>query len=266
MKLTILALAIILAGCSQEIDFDLNNEEHQRLVVDGWITDLPGPQTIRLTKTTAYFANEPVPPATGAKVSVSDGDQTIILLETLPGIYQTPDNFSGEAGKTYTLEINFEDQTYEADAYLDPIPPIDSVSHRFHRNQAGDEHYDLFLFVQEKPGVGDHYMWHIYRNGEPQTDSLKHVTFVEDDLVDGNYIANWQFDYVDAEPGDSIKVEMWSISKETYEYFQSIMLETDWRGGPFDGPPANVPSNISNGALGFFSASAISTYRFVIEE
>ena len=52
---------------------------------------------------------------------------------------------------------------------------------------------------------------------------------------------------------------MYGISKEQYEHNTALMLETDWGGGPFSGPPANVPSNISNGALGFFSANAVSS-------
>jgi hypothetical protein len=36
-------------------------------------------------------------------------------------------------------------------------------------------------------------------------------------------------------------------------------------GGPFTGPPANVPGNINNGALGFFLAAAVSEVEMVIE-
>ena len=43
------------------------------------------------------------------------------------------------------------------------------------------------------------------------------------------------------------------------------MLETEWRGGLFDSPPANVPSNVSNGALGYFGAAGRSEYTIVIE-
>jgi len=48
---------------------------------------------------------------------------------------------------------------------------------------------------------------------------------------------------------------MFSISGDYYDYLVGLMLETVWKGSPWDGPPANAASNISNGALGYFRAS-----------
>ena len=58
---------------------------------------------------------------------------------------------------------------------------------------------------------------------------------------------------------------MLSISKEAYDYFEAIMLETEYRGGPFDTPPADVPDNISGDAKGFFIASSVARAYMIIE-
>jgi hypothetical protein len=50
---------------------------------------------------------------------------------------------------------------------------------------------------------------------------------------------------------------MISISKAYYDFLTALMIETVWRGTPWDGPPANIPGNISNGGKGFFRASAV---------
>ena len=56
-----------------------------------------------------------------------------------------------------------------------------------------------------------------------------------------------------------VTVEMHSISRKYYDFLVAIALETEFNGDLFSGPPANIPSNISNGGLGFFIASAVTT-------
>ena len=49
-------------------------------------------------------------------------------------------------------------------------------------------------------------------------------------------------------------------------YSQNTALgQQVFRGGLFDGPPANVPTNVSNGAMGYFSASSV-TYSETIAD
>ncbi len=262
-----IAAILLVAGCTEKIPLDLNDEGFDRLVVDGLITDRMEAHTVNLTKTTSYFENQAAPRATGATVTISDGTTTHVLSETAPGVYQTSPNVQGEIGKTYTLTINYEGEEYRATSLLDTVPHIDSVATEWHDPGFGDEpHYDLFMWVNELAGVGNYYMFKTYRNGESLSDTLFTRTFVTDEFVDGNYIANWQFDYIDAEVGDSIDVEIYSISKEMYDVFLAIMLETEWSGGLFDAPPANVPSNVSNGALGVFGAAAVDDYQTVVTQ
>ncbi len=269
-----IAIATLLAfvQCTERIDLDLNKNENQRLVVDGWITSIARPQTVRLTLTTDYFQNEAAPKATGATVSITDGSITFPLTENEPGLYQTAANVAGEPGKTYTLEIEYDGATYTASSFMRPAPPIDSINYAIDEDELdnpdedndGKLWHELFFYAQEPAGEGDHYYFKTYLNGDSKSDTLRNNGFVSDDGVDGSYIGGISYDYVEVADGDSVAAEMLTISKEAYEYFNAVMLETDWRGGIFDSPPANIPTNISNGALGFFSASAISQSHVII--
>src|SRR6187402_3391330 len=64
------------------------------LVVDGLITDQPGPYTIKLSRTIAYDNSSPLKvysiPETKAKVSIIDnlGNEEV-LTELTPGLYKT---------------------------------------------------------------------------------------------------------------------------------------------------------------------------------
>lgn len=86
-------------------------------------------------------------------------------------------------------------------------------------------------------------------------------SFASDEFINGNYIRDLSTHFIaeDEMIGDSMKVtlEMQSITAEYYEYLTGLLLETVWKGTPWDGPPANVPGNISNGARGFFKAADI---------
>ena len=265
------ALALLLAsGCTKRIELDLNNEEFQRVVVDGWFTNQTKAHEVKLTLTSDYFKNEAPEAATGAQVSITDGVNTFPLTEAEPGIYRTAPTVAGEIGKTYTLEINYNGETYTGSHLLDTVPAIDSIYADIYVDEFTFEedtmYRSLFLFTQELPGLGDHYMWRVYQNGEPKADTLRNVQFVQDDLVDGNYIWDWNFYDLEAEAGDQVYVEQLSISEEIFDGFLAVMLETDWRGGIFDSPPANVPTNMTGGALGFFVTSGVSTYEFEIQE
>lgn len=264
------ALALLATGCTERIDLDLNNEDFQRVVVDGTFTNQAKAHEVKLTLTSDYFKNEAAEPATGAEVTITDGVTTFQLTEETPGIYRTEPTVAGEIGKTYTLEVKYGEDTYTASHYLDTVSQIDSILPLPYidefTNQPEEGWWSLYLFTQELPGLGNHYMWNIWQNGEPQTDTLRQVQFVQDELVDGNYIEWWQFYDLKAEPGDQIYVEQMAISKEIFDGFIAVMLETDWRGGIFDSPPANVPTNVNGGALGFFVTGAVTTYEFEIPQ
>ena len=261
-------------SCEEKIDFDLNNQENSRLVVEGSITDQAKAHVVKLTRTTSYYENQPAPKETGATVTISDGTSTHTLTETSAGVYETAPTYKGEIGKSYTLEITTKDNdSYSATSTIYSVAPIDTIGAIYEEgyHEGGAYYhggYTLMHFGPEPAGIGNNYMWLVDLNGKSLTKNVSEITFVTDEFVDGNYINGFEFHFIDELDADSIlaledtlklTVEMHSISRGYYEFMLAIMLETDWRGGLFDGPPANIPSNISNGALGYFRASAVSS-------
>ncbi|MEO6686640.1 MAG: DUF4249 family protein, partial [Dyadobacter sp.] len=71
-QIAIVLMAIIgLSGCEDVIDLKTETGPTQ-LVVDGWVTNQPGTQTITLTWSSGYFDSNPIQPVLGAKVTVTD--------------------------------------------------------------------------------------------------------------------------------------------------------------------------------------------------
>jgi hypothetical protein len=65
--------------------------------------------------------------------------------------------------------------------------------------------------------------------------------------------------------GDTIIVELLSIDKAAYDYFNTLkdILSSD--RSPTSLSPANPNTNVSNGALGYFAAFTIDTKTIVLK-
>lgn len=259
---SIIVLAIV--SCTERIDLDLNNGEFRRLVVEGWITDQTKAHEVRLSWTSSYYANEQAQAASGAIVSINDGQNSFDLTEqpSGSGLYYTDPTVAGSIGNTYTLNIELEGANWIASDIMREVPAVDSVALEYvDGDQDDDPYYDLLLWTVELPGIGDHYRWNVLINGENIRDTLSDISFSDDLLYDGAELDGVAIDYFDADrvvPGDTITLEQHAITEQAYDVIIAVLSETSWRGGLFDPPPANVPSNVSNGGLGFFGAASVS--------
>ena len=63
--------------------------------------------------------------------------------------------------------------------------------------------------------------------------------------------------------GDKITVKMQCIDDAVYTFYSALLQLSGGGGGGVT--PTNPPSNISNGALGYFSAHTVSVKTIVIE-
>lgn len=127
----LVSVAIVFHACVDEIKIDIPSNANN-LVVDGMITDLPGPYTITLSYSNDYF--EPFSPNADnynirdlvqkAKVSVvNDQGLEELFTEVSPGIYQSSVNgMRGEVGVSYILKIELENgKKYESEPEIMPV-------------------------------------------------------------------------------------------------------------------------------------------------
>ena len=137
MKRHILLLSILggfigLNGCTTVIDAKLDTGPTQ-LSVDAQLTNQPGPQTIRLTKTAGYFDSSTSPAATSATVTVTDdaGKTYRFIDSTNTGYYvwkPIGKDTLGHIGRTYQLNIAYGGETFQATSKINPVPPVDSAN------------------------------------------------------------------------------------------------------------------------------------------
>lgn len=137
-RLLILCFGLLLIGsCIDRIEIKIPDSYSSQLVVDGLITDEPGPYTVRLTKSVRVekFLKLSQESITHAKVIISDSEgNSEVLAEKSPGIYQTKINgIQGVVGREYSIRIETEEgKIYESEPdRMNAVGEVDSLYYQF---------------------------------------------------------------------------------------------------------------------------------------
>ena len=252
----------LLLSCEELMDINLTGESDRILVVDGAITTNAKAHRVVLSYTGDFFRTNEKEMASGALVSITDGTDTFHLSEIQPGEYVTDRFVSGKIGRTYTLDILLPDgKQFTASDYLAACTDFDSIKQSVNYNTYSGYGYDVLFYGQEPEPEGNYYMYLLYINNDLYSDTITEISFASDEFVNGNYVSDlsvYRIRESDLKANyNKVQLEMLSISRKYYEFLSALMIETAWRGSPWDGPPANLPGNVSNGAQGFFRASDV---------
>lgn len=252
MKRSIFYFLFIITGlssCTKVVDVDLRNAAPQ-LVIQGNISDAPGPYTVTLNRSVPYSSPNIFPVVSGATVRIEDvtAGVTNILTESTPGTYITS-TLQGIQGHTYNLSITAEGKNYTATSTMpSPAPVFDSLTFQ-HIATFGLLFINSVPNFQDQPGVENYYQFIQNINGK----APKQIFVYDDRLSDGKYMARQLFnDSAYIKVGDTIQLEMQCIDKNVFNYFKELSGVDQNNGQPV--APGNPTSNIAGGALGYFSA------------
>lgn len=261
-------LALLLYGCEEEVDIDLDKIE-PKIVVEGLVSDDSSKTPyVKLSLSTDYFNRESPEAVNNALVVITEDDVLIdTLLETSPGNYEAQKIKIGKYNSDYSLFIKtMEGEVYEASGKLYPVAPLDSLTVNYREETAfsyDKDGYYVTINFQEPAATYDFYRLFFYLNDE-QYDP-EELIYASDDLANGQYISNIEFSEFVVFPGDTITVESHSLTEQYYTFLSSLD-ENQNAGDLFDTPPANIQGNLSNGAFGYFVTSSISSITIIIEE
>lgn len=251
---------IALDSCQKVVNIDLN-EASPHIVIEGVITDSLGPYTVKLTLSGSYYNQPVINAVTGAQVMISDLSfgSTDTLTESFPGVYLTSKT-RGIPGHTYQLMVISGGKSYSAESTMHAHVPIDSLTiettDRFNR-RFSDHTKGISCHFMDPANEKNYYRVKLFVNDSTQADRYR--------LYDDQYYNGEETDIRagNASPGDSVRVELMSIDKSTYDFYRT--LSDILRINPFFGStPANPNTNLSNGALGYFAAMAIDTKTMVV--
>jgi hypothetical protein len=288
-------------ACQDVVEVDLEDGVRQ-VVVDAWLTNEFGPQTIKLRRTSPYFDATPSPAITGATISVTNQAGTVFNFfdENNSGNYVwESDAFEnlGNVGDVYQLDIAIDGVNYQSFSAMNRVPVVDSIVVTFEEEELGSpEGFYGEFFAKDFEGAGDAYWIKAFKNGQflnkpgemniafdasftagngvdgtafiaPIRDNINRFPDTGDDAVD-------DFEVPPYVEGDSIRVEIHSINLDAFFYL--VQLRTQMTLGDaalFAEPPANVSTNIltldsdrtEDQAVGFFNVAAMTSLEKRVE-
>ncbi len=256
-----LATSLFLVACQQEIEIDLNEAE-PKVVIIGEVNDQTNIQTVTIHKTVNFDAPNEYPAVKGALVTLADdAGNSEVLTEESDGIYQTQ-NFEGVVGRTYTLTVKSEDQTFTSQSKMPASVAFLGIrfvkqGQSFGPPQGGqsDTTYLPFPLFIDPAEAQNQYRFIQTVNGKED----KSFIVRNDNLNNGGMNQQPLFSFgVSIEKNDTLRVDMLNIDKNVYQYFYELN-QTSGQGPGGGTTPANPTSNISNGAMGYFSAQSRQT-------
>ncbi|MDO6430612.1 DUF4249 domain-containing protein [Flavitalea sp. BT771] len=259
-RLLILLLATGGPACKRTIQVQLDDAP-SRIVIEGDITNEAGPHLVKITRTVNFSDLNTFPPVTGAAVQISDstGGLSYALTEASPGRYETS-AFTGKPGHTYSLVVQADGQQYTAVSTMPALVPLDSVSFALNTDFNGKKDLNAVVNFQDPSGIVNYYQFIEYLNGK----MIPNTFVFEDRLSDGRYIEQPLFnDSAYLKRGDTLQLKMYCIDRNIYNYFFSL-LQVTANNGFQAATPNNPITNLTGGALGYFSAHTVNRAKLAI--
>ncbi|MFD2569003.1 DUF4249 domain-containing protein [Spirosoma soli] len=275
-----LGSALLVAACVTEYQPD-NLSLPPALIVEGQITDQPGPYTVRLTRTADYSIRSLNLLENGATVTIEDdlGYRETLTELTQTGTYitQRSGGIRGVAGRSYKLTIQTQSgRRYESDfEMLQASPPIQKLYSEY-RNEPipgigkRKESWDVYLDTKDPGEQSNYYRWlwthyeftFVCQKTELPSGTLTGlgccsecwditrcyncINVSSDANVNGQAISR---QYIMEVPYKSrapyyLEVQQQAISKGAYAFWKSVRQLVNNTGGLFDAAPTTIRGNL----------------------
>ncbi|MEP6749125.1 MAG: DUF4249 domain-containing protein [Bacteroidota bacterium] len=255
------AVLLALTSCEKVIEVKLNDAS-KKYVIEANITNQPGDCVVKITQSKSFSGDNNFQGISGATVTMSDnGSAPVTLTENSQGNYQTT-TLTGIPGHAYSLNVQIGGQAFNASSIMPGIVTLDSLFSE-DRILFGDSSKIINVVYQDPPAKGNAYHFILYKNNVQE----KTVFVTNDDYTNGNIVTNKLLffgnnDNAKLKAGDSVRVIMECIDPFIYKYWFSIDGAT---GESNNATPANPVSNITGGALGYFSAHTTQNKTVVVK-
>ncbi|MGG7666693.1 DUF4249 domain-containing protein [Dyadobacter sp. BHUBP1] len=245
------AAALLLTSCEKVVELDYKGNQ-SRIVIEANITNQQGPHTVKIRKSIALTETGAYPTIDNALVIISDNaGNSDTLSPQGNGTYYTK-TLKGVEGRTYTMTVAAENQTFTAQSTMPARVPFDGIKIE-EVVFGGETEFNIIPEYVDPAERGNNYRFELLAN-----DKLMNQHFIQNDEVKNGVKNTARLELSDDEDlklkrGDLITLKMQCVDARVALYYKTLALIAD--SGPGGGiTPNNPPSNISNGALGIFSA------------
>lgn len=210
---------LAVSACVNPVDIQIPIDSSLEVVIEGSITDQPGPYTVSLHQSLSLdnsrYLGRPVP---ARKVTLfDDNGHRVELIEKDAGMFQThPDGVRGTIGRSYWIEVELTDGRVVESApdQMNPVGDIDTIYYEFETHQPDDglTQYGYRIFINAHDQDDNKFLrWKFTGTYVVTTEPQYHVikNCVYDPLPCSGYgLVN----------GELKKGYAWNPQTQTYEY------------------------------------------------
>lgn len=236
-------------SCEDVIDVKLDNAE-PALIIEANVSNASNIQTVKISHSQNVGDSTEFNGVANASVSVTDSEGKIFEFSyepRSPGLYIST-NVRPRPTLTYNLRVDVDGKTYTSTSTMPTEVNLDSIG-IITDNFFNKETKTVAAVYKDPIGMPNYYRFILYVNKIP----TKGIFAFNDKFNDGKEVtAELRNPNNDIKKDDVVRVEMQTVDKNVYKYFEGLD-QNENRGGAST-TPANPVSNISNGALGYFSA------------
>lgn len=251
----------------------------EQITVEGWI-DEDGHPIVMLTKavgvdnTIRNISDLSDYIVKWAKVTVSDGEQSVILTGKFnkryypPYIYTTGD-LTGEAGKTYSLLVEYQNHILTAQTTIPPHVDIDTA---FAVTASDTASYGIKIIFSDNSSTHDYYKTfsncdsssNMYLSTIMQTidDSNAAGKEIENTIYRGRFLD--QKDNPGFRKGEVVMVKLCHIDSLSFNFWREYENSLSFSRNPLLRYNNNITTNISGG-FGYWCGYGASVRRVVVE-
>ena len=260
---------LILSSCEEVIDIDLNSA-NPAFVVEAIIYK-DSVCNVKLTQTSGYFSTENQKIIDNAQINISDGISSEELNYKGNGIYKGS-SIIGAEGRLYEIEIHHEAKVYVGSSFMPYQTNFTQVLYYLYNDQSilnptGERVVTISCEFNDNPDVENFYMIRFNMDGSMLDDAYYLLTEENSNIGSFSnenntiYFAESIFD----DRVGEVEVQIFSIDEAIYDYFWQLNDILYWKRQVMPPTPYNPISNISNGALGYFTAWAVDSEVLVLE-
>lgn len=256
----IIIFTLLFSACEKEIIIHIPNNK-VLYVIEGTITDQDTGCTVLVSQTKNVNDNSTFNGISDALVTLENNGTLYTLTETSSGVYQTKE-LKGIPEQTYQLKVSIKNEIFTASSTMPKSAPFED----FHLNPTDFDPSRTVTRIRFKdnPGTENFYWFELFVNDKKQ----KNYSVSNNEFTNGQTVnANINFENTtnksinDLKKGDKLALEMHCIDAPVYLYLYSLKNAS----GEDNGSPANPVSNITGGALGYFSAQTTVQKSLVIK-
>ena len=292
MKNVLIVIFLLVSGsCIDEYEIHLPSEP-PRIVIDGLISNREGESYVTIGWSTGvdfsctnrfgdpgkcepdtfdgpYKVNGLV------RIIENNGARSVELpfqMNDKEGMILVKPDITGTPGYKYALEVEIDydgaSEYYTASTGMLASPEITDITYEIREGDVGKKHNIVPLISFADPGEENFYLfqvcsidagWIYCGNSRVWSYSLIADTFLPAEVEglsidDGASIAKYAEFYPPPHPNFGVQVRMYSVSREIYDFYKSLISQFDNDGGAYAPTPAMPRGNISGNGIGLFRA------------